>query len=304
MLLQRIIKIGFLATFAILGTTACSDSNQDEPEVPEEIAKVNELEYLQNNLVVLDDDGGIKERVYGRVLDESKPETVYVGVENFVEAKEIFVSLFHDETSISQDGSQAKFSTRQGYAELKADSGEDGLVATANFDIEGLKHVNTVRFILNSAWPDNYDQTIYHVLGEQYQYCGWKFKRHGKHIGGGKDEIHTFVCIRESKNGVPALLVGMSNYQYGIGDKLEFGELDLQTTEKQFNEICSILKSNWTFYKAAFNDNSKDLLKDNDYYWVKTKGYTLKSGNLHTGDLKRTRNIDTRRFLFYMLKDK
>ena len=303
MLLQRIIKIGFIATFAILGTTACSDSNQDEPEVPEEISQVDELEYLQNNLVVLDDNGGIKERVYGRVLNESKPETVYVGVENLDEAKDIFASLFSDETTISDDGCDAMFTTRRGHAELSVGSGEEGLIATAAFDIDGLKYVNTIRFILNSAWPDNYDQTTYHVLGEQYQYCGWKYKRHGKHMGGGKDEIHTFVCIRESKNGVPALLMGISNQTYGIGDKLAFGELDLQTTGKQFDEICSILKNNWTFYKAAFN-NSKDLLNDDEYYWVKTKGITLKSGNLHTGDLKKTKNIDTRRFVFYMLKDK
>lgn len=290
-LLQRIIKIGFIATFAVLITTACSDSHQDEPEAPGGVAQVDELDYLQNNLVVLDDNGGIKERVYGRVLDESKPETVYVGVENFEDAQEIFASLFSDETTISEDGCNARFSTRQGQAALTAGSGEDGLVATADFNVEGLKHVNAIRFILNSAWPDNYDQTTYHVLGEQYQYCGWKFKRHGKHMGDGKDEIHTFVCLREIKNGVPALLVGISNQTYGIGDKLAFGELDLQTTGKQFDEIHSILKNNWAFYKAAFNNNGKNLLNDDEYYWVKTKGITLKSGNLRTADLKKPETL-------------
>lgn len=305
MLLQRIIKIGFIATFAVLITTACSDSNQDEPEVPEvpeEVAQVDELEYLQNNLVVLDDDGGIKERVYGRVLDESKPETVYIGVENFEDAQEIFASLFSEETTISEDGCQAKFSTRQGHAALTADSGDDGLVATADFNVEGLKHVNAIRFILNSAWPDNYDQTTYHVLGEHYQYCGWKYiNKYGEHVGSKDEDMHTFVCIRECKNGVPALLVGFSNKAWEMGRRGR-NEIEKQTSKKQFNEIYSIMKCSWPFFKAAFNNNGKNLLDDNEYFWINAHKYKYTIGNLHKGEIKY--KADKSRYLFYKLSDK
>lgn len=301
---KQIIQTGFFSIIAILGTTACSDSNRDEPEIPAEDVQIDELGYLQNNLVVLDDNGGIKERAYGRVLDESKPETVYVGVENFEEAKEIFASLFADETSITEDGCQAKLATRAGSAKLKADTGRDGLIAIANFDIEGLKHVNTIRFILNSAWPDNYDQNTYHVLGEQYMYNGWKVSKNGI-LGGIRkpDMNHTFVCIRECRNGVPALLVGFSNYAHDIGGRVAPKEYEKQTSKKQFEEICSILKGNWVYFKMAFNNNGTNLLNENDYFWINADKWRFTKGNLHTGHIKKTDRPKMDRFVFYMLKD-
>lgn len=252
-----------LPIWAILSAIVLGSCSHDEPNISqgEDDIFTDEVEYLQNKLVVLDDDGNIKERVFGRVLDESTPQTVSVGVDDFNEAKEIFASLFSPETEISEDSLKAQFTIGKGRAELNQVKGGDGVIGRADFDVPGLKFVSSMNFVLNSAWPENDNVKGYHTLGSQYQYNGWK----GKSRLTKGDEPHTFVCIREYRNGIPALLVGMSNKEYNKPNMLKEERC---VTMKDVKIIHQILISNWNYFKAAFNDNDKNLLSENSYYWI------------------------------------
>lgn len=244
---------------------ACSE---DEPNFPLEDDETffDEVAYLQNNLAVPDGEGNIKERVFGRPLDESNPQAVSVGVDNFDEAREIFAVLFSPATKISDDGLSAHFTTVKGNAELKRINADNGIIARADFNVGGLKFVSSMNFVLNSAWPENDNSKGFHTLGVQYQYCGWK----DNHKWIAKDDhMHTFVCIREYKNGIPALLVGISNQEY---HKPSLLKEELYVTMKDVNTVHQILISNWSYFKAIFNNNDKNLLDENSYYWINKKG--------------------------------
>lgn len=286
-----------LPIWIILSAMALGSCSHDEPNISQDEDDIftDEVEYLQNKLVVLDDDGNIKERVFGRVLDESTPQTISVGVDDFNEAKEIFASLFSPETEISDDSLKAQLTNGKGNAELKQSKGDDGVIGRADFEIPGLKFVSSMNFVLNSAWPENDNVKGYHTLGSQYQYNGWKTKI--KLTKG--DEPHTFVCIREYRNGIPALLVGMSNKEYNKPSMLkeETSRVSMDDV-KYFNKI---LTSNWNYFKAAFNDNDKTLLDENSFYWVSSHGvFYYAVASLYTGKRK-DGNGKYHRVLFYKL---
>lgn len=273
---QILYTLAALSLFS-LAATSCSDNKGDEPSIPDAITNGAELDFLQNRLCILDEAGNIKERVYGRVLDESEPQTVSVGVDDFDEARDIFSSLFSSETHISDDGLLAQFSSGRGHAQLAMTDGTDGVIARADFAVDGLKFVSSMHFVLNSAWPENEAIKGFHTLGVQYQYSGWS----ENNPGGKDDELHPFVCIREYKNGIPALLVGASNKKY------PFHKITTERSVRmnEVKEIREILMSNWTYFKAVFNDNGKSLLDENKTFWISNAGIHVwhPAVNLYTG---------------------
>lgn len=259
-----------LITAAVAGVSSCSDNDEPMSDAKETVTEViNELDDLQKNLARIDEDGSLKERVYGVVLDAATPTTVSVGVDNYDEAREIFSMLFSDTTSISADGTKAQFATRQGSAELKTDSGADGLLAHAEFDVDGLRYVDRINFIANTAWPENAGGKGFHKLGVQYMYKAWTG---GRGLSDDDkfdaDEMHTFVCIREYCNGIPALLVGISSKSLFLNWRGHSKYSGNMPNEDRANEIAKILNGNWDFYQSAFNANNKDLLAKGRGYWI------------------------------------
>lgn len=263
-----------LMSAALMAMAFISCSNDDEPSVKpddeQNRQEINELAELQENLTVLNEDGTLKERVYGMVLDESKPSTVSVGVENFEEAREIFSMLFADTTKISDDGLRAQFSMRQGNAELKADNGSDGLVAHTVFNIDGLKYVEQINFILNSAWPENAKNPSPYTLGVAYQLQG-------------DTDLERYICIREYSNGTPALLVAISNSTWFFNSAHNMSN---NPNRKEAGEISGILQANWEYYKKAFNTGSYEFLSDNKDYWIDKTSYRLFADYRWTINLK------------------
>lgn len=263
-----------LMSVALMAATIVSCSNDDEPVTKpndeQNRQEVNELAELQENLTVLNEDGSLKERVYGMVLDESKPNTVSIGVENFEEAREIFALLFADTTKISDDGLRTQFSTRQGNAELKADNGNDGVIAHAVFNVDGLKYVEQINFILNSAWPENAKNPSPYLVGVAYELQG-------------DEDMERYVCIRGYSKGTPALLVAISrrtwffNSAHGMSNN---------PNRKEAGEISGILQANWEYYKKAFNVGSYEFLSDNKDYWIDKTSYRLFADYRWTINLK------------------
>lgn len=263
-----------LMSVALVATAFISCSNDDEPvtkpDDDQNRQELNELAELQENLTVLNEDGSLKERVYGMVLDESKPNTVSVGVENFEEAREIFALLFADTTKISDDGLRAQFSTRQGNAELKADNGNDGLVAHAVFNVDGLKYVEQINFVLHSAWPENAKNPSPYLLGVAYELRG-------------DEDMERFVCIRAYNNGTPALLVAISKTTWYYPSICKISN---SPNSKEAGEISVILQANWEYYKKALNYDSYEFLSDNKDYWIEKTSFRLFADYRWTINLK------------------
>lgn len=274
---MKLTKFFFPAiAFMVAATSLASCSDNDEPEKPADpdkgdvyVMPVDELAELQDALVKTDKDGNLVSRITGVSLDAANPDEVSVGVESYEDAVSTFGSLFADTTVISDNGTYARFSVQKGSARLTKASGKDGLVAYADFDVEGLKYVSRINFILNSAWPDNAGAKGFHKLGVQYEYKAWT----GAPTPAAtdwfdQDELYTFVCVREYQNGKPALLVGISPRTYYLYWRYADQYAGNMPGKNKATEISNILRSNWEYYKSVFNANDKNLLNDGWEYWI------------------------------------
>lgn len=249
---------------AMMAMTFVSCSDDDEPktapdeEFPEVV--VDELGDLQNTLTTLNEDGGLKERIYGVVLDESTPNTISIGVNDFDEALEVFGSILPDTTAISEDGTKAQFSTRQGTAVLSKDEGKDGLIAHVDFDIDGLKYVDRINFLLHSAWPENAKYVSTYKLNSVYQDIGFTDLK----------EFERYICIKEYEDGQPAILVAISNRKWKL-DYNEEGNGNIPN-ENMARKISKILQKDWNHFKTLYKVDGTEYLADNEKYWIsKTK---------------------------------
>lgn len=256
--------IVYLMSVAFMAATfaACSDDGEPEPTPnpkDEPAITIDELGVLQDNLVVLNEDGSIKERVYGVVLDESTPNTVSIGVDDFDEAREIFSVMFADTTLISNNGTLAQFSTRQGKAELIEDKGTPGLVAHAVFDVEGLKWVDRINFIAHSAWPENTNEAFSpYKVGIGYEMEGLIGKTNER-----------YVCVRQYKEGSPAILVAITKDSWCFRVSGYWRRIaDRSPCKKNAQMIAKILQARWDFFKSCYNVNGMTYLHENYDYWI------------------------------------
>lgn len=314
-IMKKIVSLLFILPFFGMGIMSCSNDDEPIQNTDDEavIHVEDELAILQESLVKVDENGNLVERILGVPLDAADPDEVSVGVDSYDEALETFGNLFADTTAVSNNGTLAEFSLQQGKAELTKASGSKGMVACAVFDVPGLKHVSKVNFILNSAWPNNAGGKEYHKLGYQYQMKGFTGKptyiekRNGSSWD--QNELHTYVCIREYSNGVPALLVAISNGNYTLCWRYmeEYG--GNMPAEWRAKGISDILRSNWENYKKWFNANGHtNRLNDattlyiyggKDHgFWVNTKTIRLFDG--HIDDLETKNNRHDRAALFFM----
>ena len=263
-----LILAGFCA-MAFAGTMLCSCSDDNEGtddgdnKKYERLDHFDELGIIQNNLVRLNEKGEVDEYILGIPLDAADSTELTVGVESYNEAVQIFDNIFPDTTVISMDGTHATLTVDEGSATLTPTDGTDGVLAISKFSIPGLKHVSKLRFIKNSAWPENATTVKLHSKGVFYEGTGWtsddyyssRFK---------KDDTFDYLCLKEYSNGQPGILCALTT------DKLE---LDYSYFEqyggnmpsmKIAREISEILRGNWDYYVAKYNGA---LVKDAEY-WV------------------------------------
>lgn len=301
----------------VLGLTgllaaSCSDDKKDEPENPgdaTELYFVDELQDLQASIAKVDEQGNLVERVLGVSLDAADPDEVTVGVESLDEAKEIFRSLFADTTLVSADGLSATLTTRKGSASLQTpDGGAAGLIAKATFDVPGLKYVSAVNFISNSAWPENASEKGFHKLGVKYQYKGWTGPSTLDSSNFDENQLFDYVCIREYKNGKPALLAAITPDEYYLNWRKSDGYSGNIPNKAKAEEIAKIMQGNWSAYKSYYKVGDREILNDgtqcwiNDgsdswfsqkRVWIRLKDSYTKSINVHSDD-------PTRAVLFYI----
>lgn len=264
-----------LMAFPLLGIGMASCSDEEEfsgggNESDEAELVVDELKTLQSSLVKVDDNGAFQERIVGVPLDQADTTEVSVGVDNLKEAKAMFLGWLADTTQVSADGSTMQFTTRKGSAHFLEESNGEGQLAYILFDVPGLKYVSRVNFIKNEAWPDNASEKGFHKLGVQYEYKAWTGGPNKGSDSFDQNKMETFVCIREYKNGKPALLAGISCQSYHLpwrGSSQYGGNIP---GKAKAQEISEILRKDWDNWKSLFNANNKNLLNDSWEYWIQS----------------------------------
>ena len=85
------------AALSVIALTSCEKEDAQKQHDPfsdedqTEIATYDGLEWLQGSLVVTDTKGEVIRRVYGTVLDSSRPDVVSVPVKDYAMAEKIFL---------------------------------------------------------------------------------------------------------------------------------------------------------------------------------------------------------------------
>lgn len=198
--------------------------NQHDPESDADQVAVtgyNALEWLQSCLAVVDENGEVIRRIYGKPLDESQPTVLSISVSSFADAETIFLGWVapgkeatkveggYDYHLTDADGND------QGSVSLRAVEGEDGVFARMTV-AEGtdLKQVSEVKFIHHELWPENAEYPIYRT-GEMYElettHLKWHhLYYHNKYILNAQKSKEIFYCLQGNIPGQEAILIWMA----------------------------------------------------------------------------------------------
>lgn len=155
----------FLLMAAVVMPMTSCDNDDDAPKQedmhdPESdadqvaITGYDALDWLQNSIVVVDENNEVLRRIYGKPLDESQPTVVSVPVTDYAEAEETFLGWVAPgkEATKVEGGYKYNLTDAKGQAQgsvsFQAVEGEPGVIARMNLG-EGttLKQVTEVKFV-------------------------------------------------------------------------------------------------------------------------------------------------------------
>ena len=222
------------------------DPASDEDQTP--VTAYNALEWLQNSIVVIDENDTVARRIYGEMLDPSDTTILSVAAIDYTMAEAIFLSwvapMKEQNLEKVEDGYIYNLTdangNSQGRVEFKKADGNDGLLAKMTVDAgTALKAISEVRFINKDVWPENAAQTKLYKKGEIYRISApyIKFKKVptknyiASNPGLNKPasqivltvtyQVMEFYCIQGNDNGQEAILVYLSPdvddmYAHGI----------------------------------------------------------------------------------------
>ena len=222
---KNLFHLFMLMAVAAMPLTSCEKDPQkeDEYQKPGEdymeetrpVTAYNGLSWLQRNLVVVDADGEIIRRVYGKPLDASQPTVISVPVSDFADADSTFLRWVAPgkETTKVDGGYDYNLTDRkgnpQGAVSFRAVEDEDGVIA--RMDIApgtDLRQVTEVKFIDAELWPEN---AAYQKVEKRKIY--WMEDYELKWTGSGRPVFHVekkslpFYCLQDNTNGKEGILV-------------------------------------------------------------------------------------------------
>ncbi|GFH99464.1 hypothetical protein [uncultured Phocaeicola sp.] len=179
---------------ACLTFTSCSDDDEMENSDTDTEVEIDEVKYLQNSLIKVDENGKFLYRICGEPLDDADTTKLYLGVKDAAEAQARFRSFFPETTQFEENGQQvvARLKNNAGTVTfVKTDDEEE--IARIEFSVSPSLHlVSSFHFLNENAWPDNGESVF--VEGDCYSLSGKKY-----------------VCIRTKANGNPTLLLHISS---------------------------------------------------------------------------------------------
>lgn len=241
-----------MACFAF---TSCSDdeNSMEDPEIGQEVAEVDEVRYLQNSLVKVDESGFFLYRISGEPLDKADTTKLYLGVKDFTEAQARFRSLFPATTSFEQDGNRMVARLKNNAGTATFNETHDGKeIASVEFDVSPSLHlVSSLHFLYENAWPDNEESMF--VEGDVVTLSGKKY-----------------VCIRTKGNGNPTLFLHISSSSSRAYDGGHWNLLS-NVTFAEANVVRDVLLGDdgkkFVGFQKNFERADTSLKKEEDY-WI------------------------------------
>ena len=224
----------FLSMAIVAPLTSCSNDD-DEPKPKEEqqhdptsdadqvaIAAYDALEWLQGSLVLVDKNGEVVRRVYGKPLDESQPTVISVPVMNAAAAAQKFLSWVAPDKEVSEiDGGYDYTLTDregkiQGGVSFHTVEEEGGVIARMTVAPgTDLKQVTEVNFVDADLWPENAVSErytagkTYWLEGERYEWA--KSRDNQTMVVRMANEKLEFYCLQGNDQGHnDAVLVWLS----------------------------------------------------------------------------------------------
>lgn len=227
---KNLFYLFMLMVAAAMPLTSCEKDPQTEGEYqkPGEdyveetrpVTAYDGLSWLQRNLVVVDADGEVIRRVYGKPLDASQPTVISVPVYDFADADSTFLRWVapgkettkvdggHDYNLTDRDGNP------QGAVSFRAVEGEAGIIARMSVAPgTGLKQVTEVKFIDAELWPEN---AAYQKLERRKIYWMEDYELTWSEGGPYTLDLHVekkslpFYCLQDNANGKEGILVWLS----------------------------------------------------------------------------------------------
>lgn len=144
--------LGLLTFVMCMGLAACSsndDPNEEEGLTQEELDGMVELLNLKLNLCRLNEKGEPVEASFGKPYNASNPSERVYYTRSVSSAKSRFKLLFASSTPCSADGNTYTLHNKQGSATFAEGNGQNGLLATATFNVPGLKGLVTKIYFID-----------------------------------------------------------------------------------------------------------------------------------------------------------
>ena len=180
------IYLFMLMAITVMPLTSCSNDddepkpNEKEQHNPESdddqvaVTAYDALSWLQGSLVMVDENGEIIRRVYGKPLDESQPTVISVPVKDLADAEETFLDWVAPGKAAAkvEDGYDYTLTDAEGKTQggvtFRAEGGELGVMARMTVAPgTDLKQVSEVRFVDAALWPENAATPVYEA-GKAY----------------------------------------------------------------------------------------------------------------------------------------
>ena len=223
-------------SMAIVAMPMTSCSNDDDESKPKEeqqhdptsdadqvaIAAYDALEWLQGSLVLVDKNGEVVRRVYGKPLDRSDSTVIYLPVIDPADAEDTFLGWVAPDKGTTQTDSGYDYTLTdpegnyQGAVSFIVEDGENGEIARMTVAPgTNLKQVSEVKFIKAEAWPENAVSErytagkTYWLEGERYEWA--KSRDNQTMVVRMASEKLEFYCLQGNDQGNnDAILVWLS----------------------------------------------------------------------------------------------
>lgn len=286
---------------------ACQKEQHDQQEeVDGPKASEIQLNYLKHSLLYTDEQGETS-LLRGVALDAADPTNVSLSVEDLEDAEYKFHELFYEDTPYSDLSATYTLDDNCGTAQLYVnDPPVDGVVAYAEFDIPEIPQITRMNYVLESSWPENAAARGYYKKGNTYELEPWN----GDHYSGyvfSKYQKEWFVCLREDKDGNPALLVSITKIPHHGFNSIwsNDGIFKRVPGMDRAKSIQELISAEWENYCNIYNSKVPGALTADQYYWT-SKGsnylfvrynYAI---NLLTGDTAKKEVLHKKPMLRYL----
>ena len=309
-----------MVSFAFISCEKSQESNDDQNGKHDpasdadqiEITGYNGLEWFQNSIVVLDENGKPERRVYGEMLDPSDTTILSVCVSDLKMAEEIFLSWVAPDKEVQKvtDGYDYALTdydgTPQGSVAFRNADGTQGILATVTVGQDtDLKCFTEINLVSAQAWPENSSVEKYEQ-GKTYVIRANRLQRQQHPIqSDDPDDPYTcmfplprdltFFCIQGNTGGKEAILVHLSpdeNARDAHGRPFEYISYNAHKQCASLPEAEKVLKYYTEYYQ--FWEAMIDIMENKGEKWdwhfgLDTTGneeFILNSYNKEAGTIK------------------